>query len=140
MSELERIAKTLGFQIVLRPDDAAHSMESAIRFLVGRLTDEGFLPATSAQEVISDLLRREGLGSTAFGGAIALPHAVSSSVNRVLGILARCAHPVPLGAPDGQPVRNICLILAPADHPGERLRSLDQIVQAMREIGPSELS
>lgn len=37
MSEVEHIAKTLGFPVVVLPDVAARSTESAIRFLVERL-------------------------------------------------------------------------------------------------------
>ena len=129
---MERIATTLGFPVVILPDAAAGAMESAIRFLVDSLVVGGFLHAKSADEAVRNVLKREFLGSTALGEGVAMPHSNSSAVDRVVGILAHCASPVPWETPDGQQVRTICLILAPVDRPGDYLRALEQVAQAMK--------
>jgi PTS system nitrogen regulatory IIA component len=132
MSTVEHIAATLGFPVVVLPAAAAGSMESAITFVVDRLIERNIVPVESGNEILTNLLKRETLGSTALGGAVALPHGVSSAVDRVIGILARCSSPVPWNAPDGQPVETICLIIAPVDRPGDYSRVLEQVAQAIK--------
>ena len=132
MSEVEHIAKTLAFPVVVLPNVAALSTESAIRFLVERLKQDGSLPAESADEIVSSVLKRESLGSTALGGGAALPHGTHSAIDRVLGILARSSSSIPWESPDGQPVVTICLILAPVDRPGDYGRVLENVAQAMK--------
>src|SRR5690349_6326204 len=137
MSTLNQIAATLGFPVVVLPETAAGSTEPAIRFLADRLVEGGLIQATFIDHVMSNLLRREMLGSTALGEGVALPHSMiiptSGELDRVIGILAHCSSPVPWETPDGQESRNICLILAPHDRPGEYMRVLEQVARAMRE-------
>src|SRR5688572_30257015 len=122
MSFAEEVPGDLNFPVVALPESAAGSAESAIRFLVGQLVAGGFLRAESADEVVRSVLKREMLGSTALGGGVAVPHANSSAVDRLVGILARSASAVPWGAPGGEPVRAICLFVTPVGRPGDYLR------------------
>ena len=138
MNTLEQIARTLGFPVVVLPDIAAGSRESAIRFLVARLIEGGLVHVNSGEEIASSVLKRELLGSTALGGRVALPHGVSSAVDTVRGILARCSLPVPWDSPDGQPVETIFLTISPCDRPGSHLRVLEQISQAIKRKGTQE--
>jgi nitrogen PTS system EIIA component len=132
MNTLEQIAATLGFPVVVLPDAAACSMESAIRFLVDRLIHQGLLHAKFADDVVRKVLLRERLGSTALGKGVALPHVVSTEVDRVLGIFADCSVAVPWESPDGWDVRTICLILSPVERPIDYLRALEQVALALR--------
>lgn len=132
MSEVEQIARTLGFPVVDLPAVAAHSMESAIRFMVERLVLDGSLRVGSADAIVSSVLKRESLGSTALGGTVAMPHSISSTADRVLGILAHSPSPVPWDSPDGQPVETICLIIAPLDRPGDYMQTLEKVAWAMK--------
>jgi mannitol/fructose-specific phosphotransferase system IIA component (Ntr-type) len=136
MSALE-VAETLGFPLVTLPGAASRSTESAISFLVNQLIQSGLLLDTSVDEMVGRVLQRERLGSTAFGNAAALPHSTCSAVDRVIGILARCPHPVPWQAPDRQCVRTICLILGPVDKPRDYIRALEKVVRAMKALGES---
>jgi nitrogen PTS system EIIA component len=135
MNPLEQIAGALGFPVVVLPVAAAGSTTSAISFLVDCLIKGGFLRVETAEEVRSNVMNRERLGSTALGGGSALPHCTGSSIDRVLGIFARSSCPVPWDAPDGKPVETICLILAPIVRPGDYMRALEMVAQAMREKG-----
>jgi mannitol/fructose-specific phosphotransferase system IIA component (Ntr-type) len=131
---LEQAADALGFPLVTLPERASSSMGSAIGFLVDRLVDGGFLHADSADEVIKHLLKRERLGSTAIGGAFAMPHGMSLAVDRVVGILARCSRPVQWEAPDGPPVETVCLILGPAqESPGDYMHAFEKIAHAAKQ-------
>jgi len=132
MNYVEQIAAKLGFPVIVLPDAAAGSVESAIRFLVDRLVVGGFLHAEVTDEVVRGILKREMLGSTALGEGVALPHSTSSGVDRVIGVLAHCSSAGPWEGPDGQAVRTICLILAPVGRPGDYMRALEQVAQAIR--------
>ena len=136
MSTVEEIATKLGFAYVTLPDAAAGSVESAIRFLVVRLLEGGLLHGQSVDQIVSNVLSRESLGSTALGSGVAVPHTTSSAVDRMIGVFAHCSFPVPWKTPDGQAVRSICLIVAPVNRPVDYLRALEQISQAMRHKGP----
>jgi len=126
------LAATLGFPVVVLPDAAVGSVESAIRFLVDRLIEGSFLHAKFADDIVRTVLKRELLGSTAIGEGLALPHLKSSAVDRVVGILGHCSSPVAWADSDGQKVRTICLILAPVDRPVDYRRTLGQVAEAMR--------
>ena len=134
MDNVEQIAANLGFPVVILPDAAAGSVESAIRFLVECLIERGFLQVESADEAVNKILKREMLGSTAVGEGAALPHSGISGVDRLIGIFAHCASPVPWESPDGQKVRSICLLLAPIKRPALYLRALNQVVPAIRRM------
>jgi nitrogen PTS system EIIA component len=59
------------------------------------------------------LKRRENLGSTGIGRAIAIPHCRSLVVNRLRVAFGRRSDPVDFKAIDDQPVRYFFLIVAP---------------------------
>src|SRR5262245_31246857 len=126
MSAVEQVAASLGFSVVILPDAASGSVQSAMRFLVERLSDGGLIPLQAVDQVVSNVMKREWLGSTAFGG-VAMSHMTSTAVNRVIGILAHCSSPVPWESPDGQGIRTICLILSPTDRPGDYMRALEKV-------------
>jgi mannitol/fructose-specific phosphotransferase system IIA component (Ntr-type) len=126
---VERIAKKLGFPVAVLPDTAAGSVEAAVRFLINKLVQGGNVPASAAKGIVENILKRESLGSTALGGAVALPHATHSAVDRLQGILGRCSSPVPWKSPDGKRVETICLIIAPVDGPG---MVWEKVAQALR--------
>jgi len=133
MSAVEQLAASLGFSVVILPDTVADSVQSAIRFLVERLSEDGLILPQAVNEVVSNVMKRERLGPTALGGGVALPHMISTAVNRVIGILAHCSSPVPWESPDGQGIRTICLILSPIDRPGDYMRALEKVARAMKQ-------
>ncbi|MBI5709045.1 MAG: PTS sugar transporter subunit IIA [Candidatus Eisenbacteria bacterium] len=63
--------------------------------------------------VLSLLLDRERLGSTAIGKGVAIPHARSLAVSGLRMVFATSRRGIPWEAPDGEPVRLIFLVLAP---------------------------
>jgi PTS system fructose-specific IIA component len=134
MSALEQIAASLGFSAVILPDDAAGSVQSAIRFLVERLMEGGLILPHTVDAVVSDLMKRESIASTGLGAGFAMPHRMSTAVNRVVGILAHSPSPVPWESPDGRGAQTICLILSPADRPpGDYMRALEKVSRAMAQ-------
>ncbi|MGF1624089.1 MAG: PTS IIA-like nitrogen regulatory protein PtsN [Alphaproteobacteria bacterium] len=86
------------------------------------------------QRVLFDmLLERERLGSTGVGEGVAIPHARPAGIDRIYGVFARLAKPIPFDAPDDRPVDLIFLLLAPASEGGDHLKALAKVARALRD-------
>ncbi len=86
----------------------------------------------SASDVLERLTERERLGSTGFGGGIAIPHAKMESVDQVRGTVLLLAEPVPFDAVDDLPVDVIFMLLSPADSGVEHLKMLARVSRFLR--------
>ncbi|MET0362984.1 MAG: PTS sugar transporter subunit IIA, partial [Sphingobium sp.] len=69
----------------------------------------------AASEVLERLTERERLGSTGFGGGIAIPHAKLDSIDQVRGAVVLLAEPIGFDAVDDMPVDVIFMLLSPVD-------------------------
>lgn len=88
----------------------------------------------AAATVVRQLLRREVLGSTGFGNAIAIPHCRTLAVSRLRLAFARHAAGIEMQAIDGLPVRSFFLIVAPPmEVSNQYLPVLGRIAQLARE-------
>lgn len=83
--------------------------------------------------IATPLLDREKLGSTGFGGGVAIPHAKIPGLDGVFGYFARLAAPVEFQAVDGLPVDLVFLILSPPDAGAEHLKALAGVSRALRD-------
>lgn len=81
---------------------------------------------------------RERLGSTGFGGGVAIPHGKLPSIERVYGIVARLAQPIDYKAIDGAPVDLVFLLLSPPDAGAEHLKALAAISRVVRHAATVE--
>lgn len=61
------------------------------------------------------LSRREQVGSTALGQAIAIPHARIDGISQRFTLFLRLRTPIDFGAPDGKLVNKLYVILVPTD-------------------------
>jgi len=85
------------------------------------------------ERVLSELIKREELGSTGMGGGVAIPHARFSQVTKPFGILVRLRKPIDFDAVDGQPVDLVFLLLLPeAAAVGDQLGALASIARKLR--------
>ena len=78
---------------------------------------------------------RERLGSTGFGGGVAIPHGKLAQIDRVYALVARLASPVDYKAIDGQAVDLVFLLLSPPDAGAEHLKALAAISRLARHGG-----
>lgn len=85
-----------------------------------------------ADLILSELLKREKLGSTGTGGGIAIPHARISGINKPFGILVRLKQPIDFDAIDGQPVDLLFLLLLPVTSDKEQLNALASVARNLR--------
>lgn len=90
-------------------DLEAATKDEALRELVSLLS----LDEKSEGILVKMLKRRENLGSTGFGGGVAIPHCRSLVVKRLRVAFGRKRDGLPFDALDDAPVHHLFLIVAP---------------------------
>lgn len=88
------------------------------------------LDARAVAERLSD---REKLGSTGFGGGIAIPHARIDGLARVSGVFTRLTRPVDFGAVDDLPVDLVFMLLSPTAAGADHLKALACVSRRLRD-------
>ena len=86
-------------------------------------------------KVVEVLTARERLGSTGFGGGIAIPHGKLDHLDRSIGVFARLATPLDYGAIDTLPVDIVVMMLSPAASGMAHLKALAGVSRALRDQG-----
>jgi len=87
----------------------------------------------SPDRIFTELLKREGLGSTGTGGGVAIPHARMPEVKAPFGMLLRLDRAISFEAIDGQPVDIVFLLLLPATPTGPELAALASVARKLRD-------
>jgi PTS system nitrogen regulatory IIA component len=117
--------------------------ESQILLGVGALTKSALL-TTLAQRaskvtgigepaIAAALTARETLGSTGFGGGIAMPHARIDGLPAMFALFARLDKPVPFEAIDGKPVDLVVMLLSPRAGDADHLAVLAAFSRRLRD-------
>ncbi len=75
---------------------------------------------------------RERLGSTGFGGGVAIPHGKLPGLDRVYALAVRLSTPIDYKAIDGSKVDLVFLLLSPPDTGAEHLKALAAISRLVR--------
>jgi PTS system nitrogen regulatory IIA component len=89
--------------------------------------------AIPAKTIVATLVEREKIGSTGFGGGVAIPHGRIDGLDQVFGYFARLAAPVDFQSVDGLPVDLVFLILSPPDAGVDHLKALAGASRALRD-------
>lgn len=113
----------------LIPSLTATTKEAAIRELVMSLQSAGFFKPSQVDAVVTEILRREGLGSTGIGRGVAIPHSRYDGLPQLVGTLGLSANGIPFDSIDGQDVRMVFLLVSRPDQPGPHLHALETIVR-----------
>ena len=87
----------------------------------------------SAKAIVAALSERERIGSTGFGGGVAIPHGKIEGLSRVFGYFARLATPIDFQSVDGLPVDLVFLILSPPDAGADHLKALAGVSRVLRD-------
>jgi nitrogen PTS system EIIA component len=82
--------------------------------------------------ILTELSKREELGSTGMGGGVAIPHARLQQVEKPFGMLVRLKKPINFDAVDGKPVDTVCLLLLPEAN-GDRVGALACVARKLRD-------
>ncbi len=86
-----------------------------------------------AKLICERLVAREKLGSTGFGGGVAIPHAKIDGLAQVTAVFARLAHPVDFQAVDDLPVDLVFVLLSPTDAGAVHLKALARVSRRLRD-------
>ena len=87
-----------------------------------------------AKAATDRLAAREAIGSTGFGGGVAIPHARVEGLARPVGGLVCFAPAVEFGAVDAMPVDLAFVLLSPADAGSAHLKALAGISRRLRDV------
>ena len=91
------------------------------------------LTGISPRAIVTALTEREKLGSTGFGGGVAIPHGKIEGLERVLGYFARLTAPIDFQSVDNLPVDLVFLILSPPDSGADHLKALASVSRTLRD-------
>ena len=91
------------------------------------------LTGLDSRVIVERLLERERLGSTGFGGGVAIPHGRMDGLEKVVGLVARLANPIDFQAIDGMPVDLVFVLLSPPDAGVEHLKALARVSRKLRD-------
>ena len=83
--------------------------------------------------IYETIQERERLGSTGFGGGVAIPHGRLAGLKHVTALFARLDAPIDFDALDHQPVDLVCLLLAPLDAGADHLKALARVSRTFRD-------
>lgn len=86
----------------------------------------------SDASIFRALIEREALGSTGFGGGVAVPHARVKGLERTHAVFIRLVVPVDYSANDEAPVDLICAIVGPEGPASEPFEALVGVCRALR--------
>ena len=84
------------------------------------------------EDVLRAVHEREDMQSTGFGYGVAIPHARSPMLTRLVIVAGRTAVPVDFGAVDEKPVRLLFLVAGPEAAAGDQVRALSRIARLVR--------
>lgn len=83
--------------------------------------------------IATALTEREKIGSTGFGGGVAIPHGKIEGLPRVFGYFARLEPAIDYQAIDNLPVDLVFLLLSPPDAGADHLKALASVSRALRD-------
>ncbi len=86
-----------------------------------------------AKAIAARLAAREKLGSTGFGGGVAIPHARLDGIGQITAVFARLAQPMEFAAVDGVPVDLVCALLSPPTAGADHLKALARVSRRLRD-------
>ncbi len=86
-----------------------------------------------AAAVAAALAARERLGTTGFGGGIAIPHGRIEGLESVRGVMMRLDRPIDFGAVDDSPVDLVFMLLSPVQAGAEHLKALARVSRRLRD-------
>src|ERR1044071_5801949 len=115
------------------PEMQASERASAIVELVDLLVAKDHIKADDRDVVLGALRAREATMSAGIGFGIAIPHASSDRVNKVVAAFGRSSKGIEFDALDNAPVRFIVLFVVPKDQFQTHLRTWAAIAKFLND-------
>ncbi len=120
------------------PEMQATERYAAIAELVNLLVDRDQIAPEDEETVLNALRAREETMSTGIGFGIAIPHASSDKVSKVVACFGRSSAGIEFESLDNQPVRFVVLFVVPKDQFQTHLRTLAAIAKFLNDRGVRE--
>lgn len=120
------------------PEMKATERWSAIVELVELLVAQQQVKPEDRDTVLAALRQREETMSTGIGFGIAIPHASSDRVEKVIAAFGRSATGIEFDSLDNAPVKFIVLFVVPKDQFQTHLRTLAAIAKFLNDRGTRE--
>lgn len=111
---------------------SASTKEAAVAELARRLSASGAIGAGDADALTTEVLGREGEGTTGIGGGVAVPHAKTQLVEELLVAVGLSDAGIDFASVDGDPVHVVFLIAAPQGAAAEYLALMRWVVSLTR--------
>jgi PTS system nitrogen regulatory IIA component len=115
------------------PDIKSAKKEDVIKELVDALINAQDIEKRNRNKLIDALMAREALGSTAIGQGVAIPHAKSDSVDKLVAAFGISKKGVDFDSLDGEPAYIFFLLVAPQDSAGPHLKALARISRLLKD-------
>lgn len=109
---------------------AGRSRDEVLREMVDRLRG---CHSGGGEDVLAKLLEREGLGTTAIAGGVAVPHCKVAGLKAPVLALGVSRQGVAFQSIDGKSTHVIFLIVSPLEQPSVNLRLLASIAALVRK-------
>jgi PTS system nitrogen regulatory IIA component len=113
------------------PELAGDDKNAVLKEMAAKLSAQ--LAATAPEPILSVLLEREKLGSTAIGEGVAIPHGKLPGISQVHGLFARSSRGVDFDSIDGGPTYLFFLLVAPENSAGDHLKALARISRLLKD-------
>ncbi len=121
----------------LRPRLLADNKAAAITELIEMLDDDGLVQ--DRHDALNAVIAREEGLSTGLEHGLAMPHARTSAVKRLVCAIGMKQEGIDFGSFDGLPARIIVLLLAPQDAPAPQLQAIALLSRILNEQGRASL-
>ncbi|HEX8485167.1 PTS sugar transporter subunit IIA [Sphingomonas sp.] len=120
---------------LLRPDGVLTDVTAPSKKMVFQLlgTTAGPLVGIEPRVIADRLADREKLGSTGFGGGVAIPHAKFDGLAQVTGLFVRLGQAIDFQAVDDLPVDLVFALLSPTQAGADHLKALARVSRRMRD-------
>ncbi|MBS0478536.1 MAG: PTS sugar transporter subunit IIA [Proteobacteria bacterium] len=120
---------------LIRPEAVADGLtavsKKALLQQLGQLAAAAY--GVDAKAAAEALVEREKLGSTGFGGGVAIPHARLAGIETISGVVATLAKPIDVGAVDDLPVDLVVALFSPPGAGADHLKALARVSRALRD-------
>ena len=90
-------------------------------------------PNVDEQRLVTVLIDREELASTAIGEGVAIPHGKLSTLTEIVACVARARRGVDFDSMDGQPTYLFFVLVAPENSTGSHLKALARISRVFKD-------
>ncbi len=115
------------------PNMVASERWQAIEEIVSFLVEGGHLPKAEKENILSALVHREETMSTGIGFGVAIPHASSEVIDKIVVAFGRSQTGIEFESLDNKPVHFVVLFLVPAAQFQTHLKTLSAIARFLND-------